>query len=120
MSVTNLDDVAKEIAKQVQTYTEDVKEKVEDIKKTIAKELISDIKHGSPKKTGSYAKGWRVKSVGKSLIVHNKTDYQLTHLLEHGHVKKNGGRVQGKAHIRPAEEAAIREYLKQIERAIKP
>jgi hypothetical protein len=119
MRVTNINEIAKEIAKQVELYTEEVKEKVEDIKKTIAKELVSDIKHGSPEKTGSYVKGWGIKSTPKKLIVHNKTDYQLTHLLEYGHVKKNGGRTEGKPHIRTAEEAAIREYLKQIERAIK-
>jgi hypothetical protein len=118
--VTDINNLAKEIAKQVQIYTEDVKEKVEDIKETIAKELMSDIKLGSPKKTGSYVKGWRIKRTPKKLIVHNKTDYQLTHLLEYSHVKKNGGRTEGRPHIRPAEEAAIRELLKQIERAIKP
>ena len=40
-------------------------------------------------------------------VIHNKTDYQLTHLLEHGHdiiVSRNGkkmkvGHVNGKAHI---------------------
>ena len=47
----------------------------------------------SPKDTGDYKKGWRIKQdkARKSIIVHNATDYQLTHLLEHGHVKRNGG-----------------------------
>jgi type II secretory pathway predicted ATPase ExeA len=54
------------------------------------------------------------------LVVHNKTDYQLTHLLEHGHVKRNGERFNGEVHIRPNEEKAIREYLRRIERALEP
>jgi hypothetical protein len=51
-------------------------------------------------------------------LVHNKTDYQLTHLLEHGHAKRNGGRVAPKIHIRPNEEKAVKEFEKRIKGAI--
>lgn len=67
----------------------------------------SYLRANSPKRTGDYAKGWAYKVDGDvpgsyTGHVYNKTNYQLTHLLEKGHVKRNGGRVAGISHIEPA------------------
>jgi mRNA-degrading endonuclease RelE of RelBE toxin-antitoxin system len=118
MPVTDIGNVAKEIQKQLKYYAADVKEKVEAAQNESAKELARNLKRDSPKKTGAYSKGWRIKRAGNKLIVHNKTNYQLTHLLEYGHPKKNGGRVESQVHIRPNEEKAVKDYLGKIERAI--
>jgi hypothetical protein len=118
MPVTNIDNLAKEIQKQLKYYAADVKEKVEAAQNESAKKLVKDLKRDSPEKTGDYAKGWRIKRTAKKLIVHNSTNYQLTHLLEHGHAKKNGGRVPAQVHIRPNEEETVKEYIRKIERAI--
>ena len=84
-----------------------------------AKESVQKLKSTSPKKTGSYAKGWGVKKEGDmDVIVHNRTDYQLTHLLENGHVIRNKkgtyGRTHGIKHIAPVEEWAIDELPRRI------
>jgi hypothetical protein len=53
-------------------------------------------------------------------IVHVKAPhYRLAHLLEYGHAKVGGGRVEGRPHIRPAEEMVIREFMAEVEEAIK-
>jgi hypothetical protein len=118
MQMTNIDNLRSEIMEQLKYYANDVRDKVEDAKSESATDLKKSIAQDSPQKRPSYAKGWRIKKTPKKLIVHNKTDYQLTHLLEHGHALKDGGRFEGKPHIRPNEERVIRDYLNKIERAI--
>lgn len=79
---------------------------MEKTKTDLSKQAVGELKTTSPrsnsKRTGTYAKGWTKKKRGKVIIVHNK-EYQLTHLLEHGHAKVNGGRVEGQEHIKPVE-----------------
>lgn len=117
--MTNINNLASEIAKQVKLYTQEVKEEIDKGKQYVSKELVKNLKRDSPEKTGSYQKGWRVKKEKRSNKIHNKTDYQLTHLLEKGHAKRNGGRVAPKVHIRPNEERAVKEFEKRIKGAIK-
>lgn len=85
----------------------------------VSKESVQKLKNTSPVKTGSYAKGWGTKKVGDmDVIVHNRTDYQLTHLLENGHVIRNKkgtyGRTHGIKHIAPVEEWAVDELPRRI------
>lgn len=115
----NVNNIHSEILKQLKQYTKEVEENIEMAKNTTSKDLVKELKRTSPEKTGSYKTGWRIKKGFKN-IIHNKTDYQLTHLLEHGHAKKGGGRVESKVHIRPAEEKAVKSFIKKVEEAIKP
>jgi Bacteriophage HK97-gp10, putative tail-component len=112
-------DISKEITKALTEYTQEVTEGLEKAKKDIAKDTAKELKKTSPELTGDYRKGWAVKKVGTAQVVHNRTDYQLTHLLEKGHAKRGGGRVAAIPHIRPAEQRAIREYVEQVEKVIK-
>ena len=85
----------------------------------VSKESVQKLKNTSPVKTGSYAKGWGTKRMGEmDVIVHNRTDYQLTHLLENGHVIRNKkgtyGRTHGIKHIAPVEEWAVDELPRRI------
>lgn len=78
---------------------------------------LKSVRNGSPKKTGAYRKGWKIKTEKQtinddvaSVTVYNKDRGYLTHLLENGHQKAGGGRVAAIPHIKPAEEEA-RQYL---------
>ena len=84
----------------------------------------SEIQANAPRDSGKYAKSWTVKVTKESphsleLTIHSRDRYRLTHLLEHGHAKRNGGRVPGKAHIAPAEEKGVAELLAEIERGLR-
>lgn len=115
----SIDSLAAEISKALQTYTSEVTEGMEKAKMKVARATVKQLKATSPKKTGKYAAGWRTKKVGTAQVIHNATRGSLTHLLEKGHAKVNGGRVPGQPHIRPAEQAAIKEYISQVEKVIK-
>ena len=127
MANINIDQLAAEIAKGLADYSQDVVEKVNVSSEAVGKAAVKQLKQTSPKRPGSgkYAKSWTMKTepeVGQphKRIVHVKAPhYRLTHLLEHGHAKKGGGRVEGKPHIRPAEEMVIQEFMQEVEEAIK-
>ena len=113
--VIKVDDLAGEIVLAVKTYTEEVGAAIEEAVKETARALAADLRETSPKKTGEYAKGWTYrKEAPGSYRVYNKKKPQLTHLLEHGHAKRGGGRVEGRPHIKPAEE----HHALQLERKI--
>ncbi len=93
----------------------------------VATETTAKLQGSSPRDSGKYAKGWRIKQ-GKKAKARNEveiynTRYQLTHLLEHGHVKVVHGTVLGftaaRPHIAAAEQEAINKLLKGIEEVAK-
>ncbi|WP_163102255.1 HK97 gp10 family phage protein [Peribacillus alkalitolerans] len=117
--MVRIDDLSSEISKQVALYTAEVEEQVELAKQEVARDTVLHLKQNSPELTGDYKKGWKLKKEGNRVIVHNQSHYQLTHLLEYGHVKVGGGRVPAVVHIRPAEEKAISDFTERVEKAIK-
>ena len=125
MANINIDQLAAEIARGLAEYSQDVVEKVNVSSEKVGKAAVKKLKQTSPKKTGEYAKSWTMKTekeIGQPhrRIIHAKAPhYRLTHLLEHGHAKVGGGRVEGKPHIRPAEEMVIKEFVAEVEEAIK-
>lgn len=119
MAKVKIDGLADAIIKELSEYNQEVTDGVKQEVKSVANECKTEIQQNSPKLTGSYRKGWREKTMYESaddirISIYNKTDYQLTHLLENGHAKVNGGRVEGKPHIGPAEQHAEEKLLKKV------
>lgn len=114
-----IDQLAVKITQAIADYTDDVAQAIEVEVDATSKAIVEDIKANAPRRTGEYARGWsRRKSKSSNRvthIVHNTKKPQLTHLLEHGHAKRSGGRVEGKPHIRPA----VDRHLPAMERRIK-
>lgn len=46
-------------------------------------------------------------------------NYRLTHLLVHGHATRNGGRTKANPFLKNATEEVLKQYVKDVERAIK-
>lgn len=119
MSKISIDSLSSEIARTLTEYTKEVEEGLEKEKQKATTMGVKMLKESSPKKTGDYAAGWNSIKKGKARIIRNRTNYQLTHLLEKGHAKKGGGRVAPRVHIKPVEERVIEEYTEGVERVIK-
>jgi hypothetical protein len=104
-------------------YSSDIQEGITADAQRVAKEAQAELRNTSPKRTGEYRKGWRVKTEKGNgyvdCIVHNATDYQLTHLLEKPHLKRNGGMTTPKVHIAPVEQKAVKQYERDVENIIK-
>lgn len=114
-----IDGLADAIAKELAAYNQEVTDGTKDAVKEAAKACKNQIKQNSPVLTGSYRKGWTEKIVYEGredirITVHNRTDYQLAHLLEYGHAKVVGGRVPGYAHIAPAAQNASDMLMREV------
>ena len=115
------------LADTVMEYLNDYADvSAEGMKKAVRKagNTVKEIGANAPKDTGAYAKSWTVKNTKETanaleVTVYSKNKYQLAHLLEHGHAKRNGGRVAGKKPIAPAEETGIRQLEAEIERCLR-
>lgn len=120
--VISIDQFAEAVLNELEVFSFATRRAVDTAAEKTAKDAQAELRATSPSLTGDYAKGWAIKRETKceksgraSLIVHNKTDYQLTHLLENGHVKvvyghRTGGRVKAHVHIAPVEDMVQREF----------
>lgn len=119
MAKITVDGLAAAITAELEQYGQDVTDGLKQEVRQVAKECRQEIQQRSPELTGSYKKGWRDRVAFESeedirAEVYNKTDGPLTHLLEHGHAKVTGGRVEGQAHIATAEQNAEKKLAKRV------
>lgn len=126
-SSIKIENLQKEVMKYLEDYVEDIEDGVEEVTDKLSKEAVKEVKQASPKRQGTrknpYWKGWTRKKDIKSkrryvMKIHNKTNYQLTHLLEFEHATRNGGRTKAQPHIKPVEEKYNKLYEKEIKEII--
>lgn len=108
-----------EIARALEDYSDEVTENLDQAKDEISKEAVSALKATSPNRSGDYAKNWSRKKTKYGWIVFNKDPtYRLTHLLEFGHMMRNGGRTKAIPHIEPVEQSVIEKFTSAAEKAV--
>lgn len=122
-----LDDASKELKNKIKVVGEEV-----------AKECVKQLKETSPKRTGNaekgtknkyrpgaYARSWMYSKQFNEITgsneytVYNDWHYRLTHLLENGHVNRDGSRSRKFVHIAPANNKACKDYERKVEEAIR-
>jgi HK97 gp10 family phage protein len=114
------DAVMKELDEYSKVIDEDMRKAVSKAGQTVRKEISAN----APKRHGDYAKSWSTKKTRQTsrsfeVTVYSRNRYQLAHLLEHGHAKRNGGRTRAQVHIAPAEQNGIRQLEEDIKRSIR-
>lgn len=120
----SVDQLANAVMRELEDYKDTTSDGVKAAVRKAGNTVKKDIQANAPQQTGKYAKSWAVKTTKESsnameVTVHSRNRYQLAHLLEHGHAKRNGGRVAARPHIAAAEEAGIEQLESEIERSIR-
>ena len=116
-----VDTFAGELKIMLDGYGDDILECLVDIVPEVAKMGKEMLNAQSPKRTGKYAKNWRVKNEKKRLGALS-TIYSdmpgLPHLLEHGHLMRNGRHGGQRIHIKPVEEEIDKALDEELKRRI--
>ena len=126
-------DLTSAVNELLQEYGNEVYEVMDDSVDTVAKEAaqrLKSVNHFAPGRnpSGKYSESWTVDTektgrLAVTRVVHNQDYYRLTHLLENGHVSRNGtgrtfGRVPAYPHIAPVNEWASDELPKLVKQRL--
>lgn len=124
-------ELAGAVIKELNRYTEEVENRVAaaviEVGNLGAKELQGITQVDESNVWKNYPRGWTTENKRRkgqqTSEIHNKTYYRLTHLLENGHVIKNGtGRTYGNTrafpHIQAVDKKSVELLDKKIREAI--
>lgn len=117
-----IDGLADAVAEVLEDYGEQLNDDIKVDVEAVAAQCVKDVKQNARAAfpaSRKYYKDWKATKTdetpfGVVVTVHSPRHYMLAHLLEHGHAKRTGGRVEGRPHIGPAEEKARESLMQKI------
>lgn len=125
--MVSVDNLADAILEQLETYEEEItevmKKSVDKASDDCMRTIKSHISFNQP--TRQYVKHFRLKTSYEDEYAKRKTwfvaggHHRLTHLLEFGHAKVNGGRTRAFPHIKYGEEVAQKNLVNYIKEGVR-
>lgn len=121
VTISTLD---KAIAGALGEYNADVQSKIRTLVGDAMRKLVKLTKATAPRDTGEYVKHITSKTTSDTPTNYAQTWYvrgkraYLTHLLNFGHAKVNGGRVEGTHFLDIAKKQVVEEYLDAVKEAL--
>ena len=120
-------DLVDAINRELTIYSKKVTETIKKEAKSHMSQLVKDTKATAP--VGNRQKHYRDNIKSKKTVDNGRevsytwyvdgSDYRLSHLLEHGHALRDGGRVEGTHFIEKASEPILADFVEKVEEAIK-
>ena len=117
------DSLSAAILDMLESYEKDVAETTDKVAKRIAQEDARELRESesTPELTGVYKSHWSSKQIhmGEYDIYVRPKEYRLTHLLERGHLTRDG-RTRSKSfiHIAPVEQKAIKDFEQELKKEL--
>ena len=124
MTKIPVDGLAEAVCRELNAFADTTSANVKAAVRKAAGSVRKEIEVRAPRRTGRYAQSWKTRATKETsqsleMTVYSPKRYMLTHLLEHGHAKRNGGRVEGREHIASAERKGVAELEAAIERSLR-
>lgn len=121
------DKLVEAISEELTIYHEDVDDKLREITRKHVADLVKKTKATAPVgKRGTFRKNiagdFRGLKKGRNIkgVWYVKApDHRLTHLVVHGHAKKNGGRTKANPFLENALNEVLPAFEKEVEEAVK-
>ena len=123
----DVNELSSAISNYLNNYVEDIHKDVVEVTEDLTEKAVMELKEKSPRgnsKIKPYWQGWesKIKIKGKlkyHRVIWNKTNYQLTHLLEFGHATRDGKRTKAQPHIQPIEDKYQQEFVDLVTQKIR-
>lgn len=118
MKVT-IDNLESAVMNILEEYGDEVQKNMDEITKRVGKVGVQALRSEARAKFNGrkYASSWTYEvengRFGTTVTIYSKMP-GLPHLLEHGHASRNGGRVDGRPHIKPVEENLISQMENEV------